>query len=388
VDADPGKVRALREGRSYIGSVHGAELRQWDFTATTDMRALSDVDAVILCVPTPLAEDGTPDLSYVRDTARAVGKVIRKGTLVVLESTTYPGTTREVVKPELERSGKRCGRDFLLAYAPERDDPGNRLVRPVDVPKVVGGYDRKSLKAAAALYATVVDRVVEVSSLEVAEAAKILENVYRAVNIALVNELKMCFERMGLDIWEVIEAAATKPYGFQKFVPGPGMGGHCIPIDPFYLTWRARQVGFDTRFIRLAGEINAQMPLYVVARLEQALRRPLKGARVLVLGLAYKRDIDDARESPAWTILDALVRKGARVSWHDPHIPRLPRTRRWSHLRVPRREPTVATLRSSDAVLLLTDHSAYDYALIAKRARLVVDTRNAFRGLRGRIEKS
>jgi len=365
------------------------ELKSWkDFTPTTDVKALGKADAIILCVPTPLTDDGRPDLSFVRDTAHAVGGVMQKGALVVLESTTYPGTTRGVVKPELERRGLKCGRDFLLAYSPEREDPGNRSFQGARIPKVVGGFDKASLKAASALYGAAVEKVVGVSGLEVAEAEKLLENIYRCVNIALVNELKLCLDKMGIDIWEVVEAAATKPFGFQKFTPGPGWGGHCVPVDPFYLTWRAREFGFETRFINLAGEINTQMPFWVVARLEGALKKPLAGAKVLVLGLAYKKDIDDPRESPAWKIMDLLAQKGAKVAYNDPHIPSLPKTRHWAHLDVPFAPVTDTSLGSHDAVVLVTDHSSYDYARIAKRARLIVDTRNAFAGLRGNIVKA
>jgi len=389
LDVDAAKVRALNAGRSYIGSVPSEEIRSWRrFRATTRPADLRGCDAIILCVPTPLHEDGQPDLSFVRDTARAVGRTLRRGVLVVLESTTYPGTTREVVKPELERRGLKCGRDFLLAYSPEREDPGNPSFHGANIPKVVGGYDRESLRAAATLYGEAVERVVQVSTLEVAEAEKLLENIYRCVNIALVNELKMCFQKMGIDVWEVIEAAATKPFGFHKFTPGPGMGGHCIPIDPFYLTWRAREFGFETRFINLAGEINTQMPYYVVGRLESALKRPLAGAHVLVLGLAYKKDIDDPRESPAWKVLDLLSRKGAKVVYNDPHIPALPRTRHWPHLDVKHVRLTADALRAQDAVVLLADHAAYDANFIAKHSKLVVDTRNMFAGIKGRIVKS
>ncbi|MBI2931436.1 MAG: nucleotide sugar dehydrogenase [Planctomycetes bacterium] len=392
LDIDPNKVRALNEGRSYVGSVPSSDLTVWRreglFEATSSYAKLRDADAVILCVPTPLAEDGRPDLSFVRDTARAVGKVLQRGRLVVLESTTYPGTTREVVKPELEQRGLKCGQDFLLAFSPEREDPGNKDWTAGKVPKVVGGFDEASLRAASALYGAAVDRVVEVSSLEVAEAEKLLENIYRCVNIALVNELKMCFDKMGIDVWEVIEAAATKPFGFQKFTPGPGMGGHCIPIDPFYLTWRAREYGFETRFINLAGEINTQMPFYVVERLKAALKRPLAGAKILVLGLAYKKDIDDPRESPSWKIMDLLVSKGACVAYNDPYIPKLPKTRHWSHLELKHVKLTPATLRAQDAVILLTDHTTYDAALIAKHAKLIVDTRNVFRGVQGNVVKA
>ncbi len=388
LDVDPEKVRRLNAGESYIAAVPSKALKKWKFEATIDYAKLRDCDAIILCVPTPLHEDGKPDLSFVRSTAASVARQLRKGQLVVLESTTYPGTTREVVLPELEKSGLKVGRDFLLAYSPEREEPGNKVWSGGNIPKVVGGYDKASLDAAVALYGAVCDKVVPVSTMEVAEAEKLLENIYRCVNIALVNELKMCLDKMGVDIWEVIEAAATKPFGFQKFTPGPGMGGHCIPVDPFYLTWRAREFGVDTRFINLAGEINIQMPFYVVRRLEESLKKGLKGAKVLVLGLAYKKDIDDPRESPSWKVMDLLVERGVAVSYNDPYFPKLPKTRQWSHLDVPSVDITPSTLRAHDAVVLLTDHSSYDYKLIAKHTRLVVDTRNAFAGLAGNIVRA
>ncbi|MBI3855166.1 MAG: nucleotide sugar dehydrogenase, partial [Planctomycetes bacterium] len=300
-DIDPSKIEKLRRGESYIKSVPDALLRKFRkrFDATSDFARLREADAIIICVPTPLHEDSRPDLSFIRTTARTIGQNLRKGQLVVLESTTYPGTTREIMKPELDKAGV----DYLLAFSPEREDPGNRKWTNADIPKVVGGIDERSRKAAAALYGAAVSRVVEVSSCEVAESAKLLENIYRCVNIALVNELKMCFEKMGIDIWEVIAAASTKPFGFQPFYPGPGLGGHCIPIDPFYLTWKAREYGQTTRFIELAGEINTSMPQYVINRAAELLnagRKPINGSRILIVGLAYKPNVDDDRESPSY----------------------------------------------------------------------------------------
>jgi UDP-N-acetyl-D-glucosamine dehydrogenase len=385
-DIDENKVALLRRGESYIKSVDAATLRRIRrrFEATTDFARLAEADAIIICVPTPLTEDGRPDLSFIRATAETIGKHLRAGQLVVLESTTYPGTTREIMKPALDRTGVA----YALAFSPEREDPGNPTFTNADIPKVVGGIDARSRKLAAALYGAAVKRVVEVSSCEVAEAAKLLENIYRCVNIALVNELKMCLERMGIDIWEVISAASTKPFGFQPFYPGPGLGGHCIPIDPFYLSWKAKEFQFATRFIDLAGELNVQMPYYVVGKLEEALKargKALAGARVLVLGLAYKRDIDDPRESPSFKIIELLEQRGASVTCHDPSFPSLPPMRHYRHLKAKAVKLTPAALAAADAVAIVTDHSTYDYPRIVKHARLVVDTRNACRNVtRGR----
>ncbi len=387
-DTDPEKIEKLRRGESYIRSISPAVLRKIGgrFEATADFSRLRGTDAMIICVPTPLTEDGRPDLSSIRATAQTIRRHLRAGQLVVLESTTYPGTTREVMKPELDKAGVK----YHLAFSPEREDPGNRTWTNADIPKVVGGIDGPSRRLAAALYGAAVARVVEVSSCEVAEAAKLLENIYRCVNIALVNELKMCLEKMGIDIWEVIAAASTKPFGFQTFHPGPGMGGHCIPIDPFYLSWKAREYQFATRFIDLAGEINVQMPYYVVGRLEEALRarrKALKGAKVLVLGLSYKRDIDDPRESPSFKVIELLEQKDAAVTFHDPYFPRLPAMRHYRGIEAKPAALTAKTLGTCDACVIVTDHSAYDYAWIVKHARLVVDTRNACRDVKSGREK-
>ncbi|MCI0357937.1 MAG: nucleotide sugar dehydrogenase, partial [Planctomycetaceae bacterium] len=319
-DIDAAKVERLARGESYIAHLPAewiaSSIKQGRFEPTSDMRRLAEPDAILICVPTPLADNRDPDLSYVVSTCEQIAAALRTGQLVVLESTTYPGTTRDVVRPILERGGLVAGRDFFLAYSPEREDPGNPQFAAGNIPKVVGGIDAESQRLACALYSQAVKQVVPVSSCEVAEACKILENTYRAVNIALVNELKMLYDRMGIDVWEVIAAAATKPFGFQPFYPGPGLGGHCIPIDPFYLTWIARQHGFRTRFIELAGEINTAMPHYVVERLDAALRerqKSLAGSRVLLLGIAYKRDIDDPRESPGYELMDLLLGRGALV---------------------------------------------------------------------------
>ncbi len=381
-DIDDAKVRSLNDGRSYILSVPTptvARLRKRKkLEATSDFARIGEVDAMVLCVPTPLTPEGRPDLGPIEATTRSIAKHFRKGQLIVLESTTDPGTTREVMRPELEKGGMRCGRDFFLAFSPQREDPGRKDYTNETIPKIVGGMDPESHRAAVALYGSVVKEVVEVSSCEVAEAAKLLENIYRCVNIALVNELKMCFDRMGIDVWEVIRAASTKPFGFQAFHPGPGLGGHCIPIDPFYLSWKAKQHQFETRFIELAGEINMRMPDYVTAKTEQALMpRGLRGAKVLVLGLSYKKDIDDPRESPSFKVIELLQAKGATVIYNDPFFPAVPAMRHYPHVKVEPVELTEKTLAGQDAVVIVTDHSAYDYAWIVKHAKRVVDSRNA-----------
>ena len=388
-DIDGEKVRRLTLGQSYIATIPAedvARMRVDDrFTATSDFTRLGEPDAVVICVPTPLNAHREPDLQYIEQTAAAIARTLRPGQLVVLESTTYPGTTREVVLPVLERTGLRLDQDFLLAFSPEREDPGRRTHTTDTIPKLVGGCSACSTQAARQLYARAIRTVVDVSSAEIAEAAKILENVYRAVNIALVNELKVVFDRMGIDVWQVIDAAATKPFGFARFTPGPGLGGHCIPIDPFYLTWKARQYDVHTRFIELAGEINTAMPEYVVQRTMLALNedgRALRGSRLLVLGLAYKKDVDDPRESPSNVIIERLEALGATVDYSDPHIPRSPQQRR-HRLGKTSVELGPQTLARYDAALLLTDHSAFDYAMIHAHSRLIIDTRNAFASLSG-----
>jgi UDP-N-acetyl-D-glucosamine dehydrogenase len=396
-DVDPEKVWKLRQGESYIEHIPAervAELnRTGQFEATTDPRCFESADAVIICVPTPLTDAREPDLSYVVATARTVSRHLRPGQLVVLESTTYPGTTDDVLRPILEESGLQAGTDFFLAFSPEREDPGNKEYSTRTIPKVVGGIDPASRDLAVSLYAPVVVGVVPVSSAKVAEACKILENTYRAVNIALVNELKVVFDRMGVDVWEVVAAAKTKPFGFQAFYPGPGLGGHCIPIDPFYLTWAARRAGVNTKFIELAGEINTQMPRYVVERVADALNedgKPLKGSKVCVLGVAYKRDVDDPRESPAFEILELLQRRGATVTYSDPHVPSLPAMRRHT-IRLDSTPLTAKFLASQDCVVVVTDHILFDYRLIARHSQLVVDTRNALAGVprgAGRVVKA
>lgn len=393
VDVDPAKPRALNEGRSYIRHVPADEIaaavKEGTLEATTDFSRVSACDAIVICVPTPLTREREPDLTYVERTGEAIAPFLRAGQAVVLESTTYPGTTEEVLLPILEKgSGLAAGREFFLAFSPERENPGSGVATH-SIPKIVGGYTPACLEAALALYAAAFDRVVPVSSTRVAEMAKILENVFRSVNIALVNELKVLCHRMGLDVNEVVDAAATKPFGFLPFQPGPGLGGHCIPIDPFYLTWKARQYEFRTRFIELAGEVNTDMPRYVVQRLMEALSdrgRALRDARVLVLGLAYKKDVDDMRESPSVRLVELLQERGAQVVYHDPYVPRVPRMRehRLDMVSVPL---TDEALESADAVLVATDHSCVDYARVVERARLVVDTRNACKGVRAGREK-
>ncbi|HWE37767.1 MAG TPA: nucleotide sugar dehydrogenase [Isosphaeraceae bacterium] len=389
-DVDPAKVARLARGESYIGhipaEVVGRLIDSGRFEPTDRFDRLDEPDAVLICVPTPLTAARDPDLSFVVASAEAVAARLRPGQLVVLESTTYPGTTREVVLPILDGQGRglRAGADYFLAYSPEREDPGNPSFSAPTIPKVVGGHDPTALELASALYEQVVVRVVPASTLEVAEACKILENTYRSVNIALVNELKVLYDRMGIDVWEVIAAARTKPFGFQAFEPGPGLGGHCIPVDPFYLTWVARKHGLSTRFIELAGEINTGMPRFVVGKVADALNdrgKPLKGSRILLLGMAYKRDVDDARESPGFELMDLLMDKGAIVSYNDPHIPTLPTTRRHPHLRLTSVPLDPETLAAQDCVLIVTDHSSYDWTSIVASSPLVVDTRNATRAV-------
>jgi len=389
-DIDPAKVKALNAGRSYIKHIPSRMIRQLRaremFVATCEPRELRTCDALLICVPTPLSKMRDPDMTFVVKTTETIARNLRRGQLVTLESTTYPGTTRELLKPILETSGLKAGKDFFLAYSPEREDPGRKDFTTETIPKVVGGYDRASLKAAAALYGAAINRVVPVSSCDVAEASKIIENVYRCVNIAMVNELKMLFERMNIDIWEVINAAKTKPFGFQAFYPGPGLGGHCIPIDPFYLTWKARQFGQTTRFIELAGEINTSMPEYVIEHVALALnsiKKAIRGSKILVLGLAYKKNVDDIRESPSIELIELLRERGAAVDYNDPYVARTPRQREHD-LRMKSVPLTPARLRRYDCVVIATDHDDYDYAMIVKNARLVVDTRNACAAVKGR----
>ena len=387
-DVDQSKIERLDQGESYIKHIPATTIRQMretGFDATSDFRRLDEPDVIIICVPTPLTDAREPDLTYIVNSSQAIASRLRPGQLVVLESTTYPGTTREVVLPLLAGTGLVPAVDFFLAFSPEREDPGNPQFSAPTIPKVVGGLDPVSLKLAATLYEKVVVKVVQVSSPEVAEACKILENTYRAINIALVNELKVIYSRMGIDVWEVIEAARSKPFGFQAFYPGPGLGGHCIPIDPFYLTWLARKNGLSTRFIELAGEINTSMPAYVIDRVADALNdrcKSIKGSKITLLGMAYKKDVDDPRESPGFALMDLLLQKGAVVEYNDPHIPNLPATRHYPHLRMASQDLTEEYLRTRDCVLIVTDHSAYDWNWIVRHASLIVDTRNALKGVK------
>jgi UDP-N-acetyl-D-glucosamine dehydrogenase len=390
-DVDPAKVKVLDEGGSYIKHIDPEQIRECGaaFGPTTDFSVLARMDCIIACVPTPLNKNREPDMTFVFGTARTIAGHLRKGQLVVLESTTYPGTTDEDLKGILEGSGLKAGVDFFLAFSPEREDPNNKYFTTGSIPKVVGGYTKDCLEVAKALYDSIVERTVPVSSTRVAEATKLLENIYRAVNIALVNELKMLFDRMGIDIWEVIGAAETKPFGYQAFYPGPGLGGHCIPIDPFYLTWKAREFDFSTRFIELAGEINTSMPYYVTEKVGEVLNRAgksFKGSKILVLGVAYKKDIDDRRESPALKIIQLISEEGAEVMYHDPHVPMFMGMRNYPDMAMKSVALTEEVLSTADLVLLVTDHSSYDYPFIEKYAKYIVDTRNAFgrKGIRSR----
>jgi UDP-N-acetyl-D-glucosamine dehydrogenase len=393
-DIDQRKVDTLNAGGSYIFRIPAEEIaaaRTKGLTATSDYAQLTEMDAIIICVPTPLNEYHEPDLSYITNTGHAIAPHLRAGQLVILESTTYPGTTEEVLLPILEnenksglkaaRGAQSSDRDFYIAFSPEREDPGNTTVARHDIPKVVGGLNAQAADLAAALYGTIFKRVVRVSSPAAAEMTKLLENIYRCVNIALVNELKLLSLRMGLDIWEVIEAASTKPFGFQPFYPGPGLGGHCIPVDPFYLSWKAKEWDFRTRFIELAGEINTAMPYHVIASVTSALnqkKKALNGSRVLVLGVAYKRDIDDLRESPSLTIIELLQKEGAHVSYNDPYFPMIGKGRKYD---LQMKRSSLENLGQYDCVLIVTDHSDYDYQKIVQESQLVVDTRNATKGI-------
>ncbi|MFB3855619.1 MAG: nucleotide sugar dehydrogenase [Vicinamibacterales bacterium] len=395
-DVDPSKVEKLTRGEGYIKHLdHGRVARAASsglLTATSEFERLSEPDAILICVPTPLTRQRQPDMSYVEGSARQIRAALRPGQLVVLESTTYPGTTEELVKGILEESGFSCGRDFWLAFSPEREDPGNKEYGTTTTPKVVGGVDETSGDLAQALYDLVVTKTVRVSSARTAEAAKLTENIFRAVNIALVNELKIVYARMGIDVWEVLDAASTKPFGFMRFNPGPGWGGHCIPLDPFYLSWKAREYGVAPRFIELAGDVNVEMPHYVIGKLQAALNqagRAVKDSKVLVLGLAYKKDIDDPRESPAFELIDILLHMGARVSYHDPYIPEAPAMRSWPDLPPMRSiELDAAAIREADVVLIVTDHSSVDYDLVCREASMIVDTRGVYRGRNAKVVKA
>ncbi len=382
-DVDPTKIEALQTGTPYLKHLGDdfakAMAESSRFVATDSIDALADADIISLCVPTPLGKHNEPDLSYVLESTRSIAKILRKGQLIVLESTTYPGTTRDEMLPILEESGLTHGEDFFLAYSPEREDPGRKTETTQSIPKLVGGIDKQSGELAHAFYSSVIQSVHLVSSAEVAESAKLLENIYRAVNIALVNEMKLILERLDIDVWEVIDAASTKPFGFQAFYPGPGLGGHCIPIDPFYLTWKAKEVGMPTRFIELAGEVNQKMPEVVVNRVANALNddgKSLSGSSVLVVGVAYKPDVDDIRETPAAHLIEIMQEKGANVQYHDPHVPDFP-SMRAHNISLSSVGMTPESLQSYDAVVIATDHSTINWDDIALHSTLVIDTRNA-----------
>lgn len=385
-DVDEAKIKKLNAGKSYLKGIRDEEIdamvKAGRFHASADAAALKAADALIMCVPTPLTKNREPDMSYVEATTQTIASILRPGQLVVLESTTYPGTTKEVMTPMLEATGLKAGVDFFVAYSPEREDPGNGFFSTHSIPKVVGADDAASLQLAETMYAQIVTKAVPVSSAATAEAVKLTENIFRSVNIALVNELKIVFEKMGIDVWEVINAAKTKPFGFMPFYPGPGVGGHCIPIDPFYLTWKSREYGIPTRFIELAGQINERMPGYVIDKLREGLdthyRKGLNGSRILVLGIAYKKDVDDMRESPSVFIFERLQKAGAMVEFHDPFIPVIPVTREHAALAGLKSVPlTKAQLGTYDAVLIATEHSTVDYNFLVANSKLVVDTRNA-----------
>jgi len=384
-DIDPVKVEKINRGESYIKHIQSGFIASYvkinKFSATNDFTRLREVDVIIICVPTPLGEHKEPDLTFVLNTTKTIAANLRKGHVVVLESTTYPGTTEEELLPILESTGLQVGKDFFLGFSPEREDPGNKKFSTKTIPKIVSGVTEHCLDIIKTLYDQIIIQTVPVSSPRVAEAVKLLENIYRAVNIALVNELKTVFDRMGIDIWEVIEGAKTKPFGYHPFYPGPGLGGHCIPIDPFYLTWKAKEYDISTRFIELAGEINAYMPYYVVEKTIKALnahKKSIKGAKILLLGLSYKPDIDDLRESPALKIMELLMREGADVDYSDPYFPELPLLRKYKFDKKSV-NITPKTLKNYDCIVITTNHSTFDYDMILEHAKLIVDTRNALK---------
>lgn len=389
-DIDQTKVDKINSGISYIGNIHNDRIKKMRsdklLQATSDFAALADVDAILMCVPTPLTKYRDPDLSYIEKTAETIAKTLRPGQLIILESTTYPGTMRDVVKPILEKTGLKSGEDFYLAYSPEREDPGNINFETSTIPKVVGGDGEDALKLACTMYEQFVSKIVPVSSAETAEAVKLTENIFRSVNIALVNELKTIYDTMGIDIWEVIDAAATKPFGYMPFYPGPGLGGHCIPIDPFYLTWKAREHEISTRFIELAGEINVAMPSYVVNKtaevFDNVTGRGLKNANVLMLGAAYKKNVSDVRESPFFAVAELLKKRGVNIAYHDPHVDQLMHMRHFPGYGEMKSVPLNAeTLGSYDMVMVITNHDDVDYDLVGQHAKLIIDTRNVMAGL-------
>ena len=384
LDIDENKVNQLLKGKSYIRHISGESILALNsekaFLPSTDFSLVSELDCIIICVPTPLTEEREPDMSYIISTAKEIAPYIKKGQLIALESTTYPGTTSEVLATELEAGcGLKADQDFFLAYSPEREDPNNKDYSTATIPKVIGADHTQSLELASTLYSSVIQTVIPVSSTRVAEATKLMENIFRSVNIALVNELKIVFEKMGIDIWEVIEASSTKPFGFMPFYPGPGLGGHCIPIDPFYLTWKARQYGVDSRFIELAGKVNLSMPEYVAQKIEFGIVREGKNfsdCRILLLGLAYKKNVDDDRESVTFKVMELLTKQGAQVEYNDPYIPVIKPRRQYKQF-VGKKSVTLENIDQYDMVVVLTDHSAYDYAKIVEQSKVVVDTRNA-----------
>ena len=393
-DVDPKKIKMLNAGESYIAHISQDCIKGWlkeeKFEATEDLGRLDESDVILICVPTPLNDSRDPDLTYVEKSTEAIAKRLRPGQLIVLESTTYPGTTRDVVLPILEKTRLQVGKDFFLAYSPEREDPGNPNFQAHSIPKVVGGIEPVSLKIADKLYSKAITSTVPVSNCEIAEACKILENTYRSINIAMVNELKMLFQKIGIDVWEVIDAAKTKPFGFQAFYPGPGLGGHCIPIDPFYLSWVARKHEMPTKFIELAGEINTSMPSYVIQQVATALNndgKPIRGSKIGILGVAYKKDVDDPRESPSFKLMELLDEMGAELSYSDPHISKLPKMRHFKAFDLDSQPLTKEYLSSLDCTLIATDHTAFNWDEIVEHSKLVVDTRNATQDVSKNREK-
>ena len=392
-DIDPEKVEQLNAGKSYIKHIPSEKIKEarekGKFEATADFSRLKEVEGILVCVPTPLGKHREPDISYIENTSETISRYVHPGQLIVLESSTFPGTTEEVMKPIIEKSGLKAHRDFYLAFSPEREDPNNPDFTTRTIPKVVGANHPTSLELAKTLYDQVIVQTVPVSSSQAAEATKLLENIFRSVNIALVNEMKMILDRMGIDVWEVIRAASTKPFGYMPFYPGPGLGGHCIPIDPFYLTWKAHEYEMNTRFIELAGEVNTYMPFYVITKLTDGLnlhKKSINGSKILVLGLAYKKDIDDLRESPTLKIMEIISEKGGEVDYNDPFIPELGPTRHYNFQKksIPL---TAENLQRYDAVLISTNHSAYDYDFVVKNSRLIIDTRNATANVKEGKEK-
>lgn len=388
-DIDPKKVEKLNAGKSYIKHIPSEKIKLLRdnkiFEATCDYSRLQDPDCLIICVPTPLKKNKEPDLSYVQKTSDEISQYLRKCQLVSLESTTYPGTTREILLPKFENKGLKAGKDFYLIFSPEREDPGNPKYNTKNIPKVVGGITHKCAEAGRVLYGQIVDKVIMVSSTEIAEFTKLLENIFRSVNIALVNELKILADKMGIDIWAVIEASSTKPFGFMPFYPGPGLGGHCIPIDPYYLCWKAKEFDFSTRFIELAGDVNTNMPAYVVSKITDALnqkRKCIRNSKILILGVAYKKDTDDIRESPGVEIIDILMNKGAKVDYNDPYISSFSGMRHYPHLSMDSINLTGRNLKKYDCVVIVTDHTQYDYQWIVKNSKIIVDTRNATKKLK------